>query len=283
LANYGVSSGGAWTFNGTGSTPSYAAFIINQTNASGYLNLALMQPNATNGASVYSFSCGVASSSNNAAAALFQYTSSGSAQNTFGFVFYGSSVLWGFNANATTPLFFMGGTTSSFPAFKRIGTSLSLRLADDSADAAFSAAGVTANGNLSFGDDSVSPTARAVSGQGSRTGTDTNVAGAALTIRPGKGTGNATPGALILQSYVKVASGTGAQTATTTLTLNNGVPVFPSFTVANLPAAATAGAGARAFVTDSNQTTTAGIGTNVAAGGANFNPVYCDGTNWKIG
>ena len=142
---------------------------------------------------------------------------------------------------------------------------------------------VDSGGSLIFGADTVSPVSRSISGQGSRTGTDTNIAGAALTIRPGKGTGNATPGALILQSYVAVASGTGAQTATTTLTLNNGVPVFPSFTVANLPAAATAGAGARAFVTDSNQTTTAGIGTNVAAGGANFNPVYCDGTNWKIG
>lgn len=53
-----------------------------------------------------------------------------------------------------------------------------------------------------------------------------------------------------------------------------------TLTVATLPAAATAGAGARAFVTDANATTFASI---VAAGGANGVPVYSDGTNWRIG
>lgn len=51
-------------------------------------------------------------------------------------------------------------------------------------------------------------------------------------------------------------------------------------TVASLPAAATAAAGARMFVTDANATTFASI---VAAGGANIVPVYSDGTNWRIG
>lgn len=51
-------------------------------------------------------------------------------------------------------------------------------------------------------------------------------------------------------------------------------------TVAGLPTAATAGAGARAFVTDANATTFASI---VADGGANRVPVYSDGTNWRIG
>ena len=55
---------------------------------------------------------------------------------------------------------------------------------------------------------------------------------------------------------------------------------FGTLTVATLPAAATAGAGARAFVTDANATTFASI---VAAGGANGVPVYSDGTNWRIG
>lgn len=53
--------------------------------------------------------------------------------------------------------------------------------------------------------------------------------------------------------------------------------------VDNLPAAATAGAGARATVTDATQTLTAGIGATVAGGGANTVPVFSDGTNWKIG
>ena len=56
-----------------------------------------------------------------------------------------------------------------------------------------------------------------------------------------------------------------------------------STTVASLPSAATAGAGAHAFVTDATQTLTAGIGAVVAGGGANNVPVVSDGTNWLIG
>jgi|688.fasta_scaffold228429_1 hypothetical protein len=66
------------------------------------------------------------------------------------------------------------------------------------------------------------------------------------------------------------------------LTLTFSVKYFNhgTLTVATLPTAATAGAGARAFVTDANATTFASI---VAAGGANGVPVYSDGTNWRIG
>lgn len=58
------------------------------------------------------------------------------------------------------------------------------------------------------------------------------------------------------------------------------VPVTGSTTVASLPAAATAGAGARSFVTDANATT---FLSTVAGGGANKVPVVSDGTNWLIG
>lgn len=54
----------------------------------------------------------------------------------------------------------------------------------------------------------------------------------------------------------------------------------PPTTVAGLPAAATAGAGTRAFVTDANATTFA---STVAGGGANAVPVVSNGTNWIIG
>jgi hypothetical protein len=54
-------------------------------------------------------------------------------------------------------------------------------------------------------------------------------------------------------------------------------------TVAQLPAAGTAGRGARSFVTDALTTLALGIGTVVANGGANKVPVYCDGTNWLYG
>jgi hypothetical protein len=58
------------------------------------------------------------------------------------------------------------------------------------------------------------------------------------------------------------------------------VPVTGSTTVASLPSASTAGAGARAFVTDANATT---FLSTVAGGGANKVPVVSDGTNWLIG
>jgi hypothetical protein len=58
------------------------------------------------------------------------------------------------------------------------------------------------------------------------------------------------------------------------------VPVTGATTVSGLPAAATAGAGARAFVTDSTATT---FLSTVAGGGANKVPVVSDGTNWLIG
>jgi hypothetical protein len=83
-------------------------------------------------------------------------------------------------------------------------------------------------------------------------------------------------------------TGSGSNTTTignssTTLTKLAGAVNSTVYTVATLPSASTSGAGARAFVTDANATMTAGIGTTVAAGGANAVPVYSDGTNWKIG
>lgn len=59
--------------------------------------------------------------------------------------------------------------------------------------------------------------------------------------------------------------------------------VLASYTVATLPAAATAGAGATAFVTDASTTIILGLGLTVVGGGANKVPVYSDGSAWKIG
>lgn len=51
-----------------------------------------------------------------------------------------------------------------------------------------------------------------------------------------------------------------------------------------LPAAATAGAGTRAYITDATVAfTSANIGTIAAGGGANKSPVTSDGANWLIG
>lgn len=62
----------------------------------------------------------------------------------------------------------------------------------------------------------------------------------------------------------------------------NGLVKHQGYTVATLPAAAGL-TGYRGYVTDANATLTAGIGAVVAAGGANVVPVFCDGTNWRIG
>lgn len=58
------------------------------------------------------------------------------------------------------------------------------------------------------------------------------------------------------------------------------IPAPTIYIVATLPSAATAGVGARAFVSDATATTFA---STVAGTGANKVPVYSDGTNWKIG
>jgi hypothetical protein len=53
--------------------------------------------------------------------------------------------------------------------------------------------------------------------------------------------------------------------------------------VASLPAPSGTYQGARGTVNNSNATLSAGIGAVVAGGGTNVVPVFCDGTNWRIG
>lgn len=130
---------------------------------------------------------------------------------------------------------------------------------------------------------SASPIAQTLATQGSRSGTDSNVGGGALTIQSGIGTGTGTSSTLSLKSPVAVASGTGAQTLVTGLVINVGTAVLTSYIVANLPTAASAGAGATAFVTDASTTLVLGLGGPVTGGGANKVPVFSDGTNWNYG
>lgn len=65
-----------------------------------------------------------------------------------------------------------------------------------------------------------------------------------------------------------------------TETLIRGVIRGTVVTVANLPAASVAGAGARAFVSDA---TVATFATIVVGGSTNMVPVYCTGADWRIG
>ncbi|MBP9714795.1 MAG: hypothetical protein KBD60_14105, partial [Sterolibacterium sp.] len=63
------------------------------------------------------------------------------------------------------------------------------------------------------------------------------------------------------------------------LIASGGVVTLASFTVATLPSASTSGAGAMAYVTDSNATT---YRATVAGGGSDKVTVTSDGTNWII-
>jgi hypothetical protein len=71
-----------------------------------------------------------------------------------------------------------------------------------------------------------------------------------------------------------------APTANGSGTVRQLIVRHPPVAVANLPAAGTAGAGARSMVNDATATTFHSI---VAGGGANTVPVFSDGTNWRIG
>lgn len=56
-----------------------------------------------------------------------------------------------------------------------------------------------------------------------------------------------------------------------------------SMPVASLPAASTAGAGARAFVSDCGASFASGVGLPASGSGMNSVPVYSDGSSWIIG
>lgn len=64
-----------------------------------------------------------------------------------------------------------------------------------------------------------SPVNQTLQAQGSIAGTSSNVGGASITVQPGTGTGTGTAASIILKAPVLAASGTGAQTQTTALTV----------------------------------------------------------------
>ena len=80
---------------------------------------------------------------------------------------------------------------------------------------------------------------------------------------------------------------TGTLGVTDDTTSNNFIANFlvktTAVTFSSLPTAATAGAGARAFITDGNLAASTNFGAQVSGSGSNNVPVYSDGTNWRIG
>jgi hypothetical protein len=79
-----------------------------------------------------------------------------------------------------------------------------------------------AAGQIQFGAaNAASPVAQTILTQGSRGGTDTNVAGAAMTIQSGLGTGNATGSTLTLSTPHAGSTGTTQQTANAQITISD--------------------------------------------------------------
>lgn len=76
-------------------------------------------------------------------------------------------------------------------------------------------------------DPSATPVANILTiGEASRSGTDSNTAGASGTIQSGAGTGNATGSSLLFQTPTATTSGTGAQALATRLTLTEATATF---------------------------------------------------------
>lgn len=137
-----------------------------------------------------------------------------------------------------------------------------------------------AAGAVQFGaTNAASPVAQTVSTQGSRSGTDTNTAGANLTIQSGLGTGTGAITSLILQSPIAVGSGTGVQTATTGLTIKGGQAVTTAYTVATLPTGITGG---HVHITDGDAGLAWGATAINSGAGATKYLVWYNGTNWTV-
>lgn len=105
------------------------------------------------------------------------------------------------------------------------------------------------------------------------------IGGATKTVRIG--TGGVATSTTNITIGSSVAGALGATTINQATTFAS-TARLAGYTVATLPAAATAGARAMAFVTDATVVHAGNSGNIVAGGGANFCPVYSDGTNWRI-
>lgn len=79
---------------------------------------------------------------------------------------------------------------------------------------------------ISAGAASATPVAFSLAGGASRSGTDSNVGGANVTVGAGIGTGTGTASSIIFQTPVVAASGMTAQTQTTQLTLSSAGGLF---------------------------------------------------------
>ena len=164
---------------------------------------------------------------------------------------------------------------------------------------------ISATGNVIGNNFVTSGSGGTLSGTGNIVTTGNIIGNTIITSGSGgtlSGSGNIiTSGNLIANSFISTGNGAGSISGTGNITggnlfstgvistagniyggniINAGLAQNRIYTVATLPAAATAGSGSRAFVSDSTLTT---FYSNVVGSGGNSVPVFSDGTSWRIG
>jgi hypothetical protein len=164
---------------------------------------------------------------------------------------------------------------------------------------------ISATGNVIGNNFVTSGSGGTLSGTGNIVTTGNIIGNTIITSGSGgtlSGSGNiVTSGNLIANSFISTGNGAGSISGTGNITggnlfstgiistagniyggniINAGLAQNRIYTVATLPAAATAGSGSRAFVSDSTLTTFYSI---VVGSGGNSVPVFSDGTSWRIG
>lgn len=175
-----------------------------------------------------------------------------------------------------------GGTSASFPALKRNGAGIDVRLADDSGYAAIASGNVTVNGTL-VGTNAISAGAGYILGWVGRGGFY-SAADSTIVL-----TNNATNDFGRLQFGGTTSSFPALKRSTTSLQVrladdSDFAPIAAAvvahkvYTVATLPAAAS-NEGAIAYVSDANASTRL---ATVAGGGSTKVMVFSDGANWLI-
>lgn len=168
------------------------------------------------------------------------------------------------------------GETSSYPAIQRSGNAIMCVMADFSDMTGFNCAGAYAKGG---GQAEVA----IQRGSGVLIGSTLKVRWSSTTAYGGTADTGISRNAAGIVEINDSNAGTFRDLKLRNLLAGGGNGSYiqtPSMTVANLASAATAGAGARAFVTDATATT---FLSTVAGGGSNKVPVVSDGTNWLIG
>lgn len=168
------------------------------------------------------------------------------------------------------------GETSSYPSMNRSGSAFSFQLANSSDLTGINCAGAYAKGG-GYAEAAIQRN------YGVRIGSTLSVQWSSTTAYNGTADTGISRNAAGIVEINDSNAGTFRDLKLRNLLAGGGNGSYiqtPSMTVANLASAATAGAGARAFVTDATATT---FLSTVAGGGSNNVPVVSDGTNWLIG